>query len=265
MMAGNVTAAGFVQELAQRLSSVNPFLASFMISFVSNSIPFMTVPYLALIAGYGALLNDNFERFLVGIGGGLGAAIGKMVVFYFGREFHRVLSEETRENLEFFAKAFQHGVFIAIFLFAALPLPDDVLYIPLGVAGYNPVLFFTAVALGKILLTLGAVYFGDIVGQAAAWLQVALGLGGGEEPNPVVTALLLLAASIAVTIMIIRMDWKRVVEVYNEYGPLAGLYEMGLQAVAALMPRRYGRSFVERGEALLERLRGEQQRRPVEG
>ena len=265
MMAGEGSAAGLLQELAQRLSSVNPFLASFVISFVSNSIPFMTVPYLALIAGYGALLNDDVERLLVGVGGGLGAALGKMVVFYFGREFHRVLSEETKENLEFFAKAFQHGVFIAIFLFAALPLPDDVLYIPLGVAGYNPVLFFIAVALGKTFLTLGAVYFGDVLGQAAAWLQTVLGLSGaGEEPNPFVTAVLLLVASLAVTAMIIRMDWRRIVEVYNEYGPLAGFYEMILQAFAALMPRRYGRVLVEKGEALLERLRGGQRQRPVE-
>jgi len=256
--------AGFFDEVVQRFSQLNPFVAAFVISFMSNAIPFMTVPYLALIAGYGALLDDNVERLLVGIGGGLGAALGKVIVFYFGREFNRVLSEKTRENLEFFAKAFQHGVFIAIFLFAALPLPDDVLYIPLGVAGYNPVLFFVAVALGKIVLTLGAVFFGDVMGQAATWLQAVLGLSS-SEPNPAITAALLLAASLVVTLMIMRMDWRRVVEVYNDYGPLAGFYEMLLQALASLMPRRYGRAFVERGEALLERLRAERQRQPVEG
>ncbi len=225
--------------------SLNPVVASFVISLVFNAIPYMTVPYLVLIAGYGASGNFSMmDKLLVAVSGGVGAAVGKLVVFYIGRVGHHILSEETRENLEVFARAFRRGVFAAVLLFAALPLPDDVLYIPLGVAGYSPVLFFTAVALGKTFITGLAVFFGDLVKSLVAESSV----------DPVVTVAALLVGSLIVAVIISRMNWRRIVEVYNEYGIIAATFEMIVQGLIALMPRNVRSRVEKKIDGLLPKL-----------
>ncbi len=205
----------------------NPVLAAFIVSLVSNAIPYMTVPYLGLIAGWGLYLHGDAEKVLVAISGGIGAALGKVIVFLLGRGFRRILPENTRQNVEVFAKAFKKSVFFALFLFAALPLPDDVLYVPLGVTGYNLFLFFIAVALGKIVITFLAVMFGDLIRSLI-----------GTEGISLEALIALIVGSIIVAIIIIRINWLRIVETYNEKGVLPALIELIKQTILAMLPKR---------------------------
>ncbi len=205
----------------------NPVLAAFIVSLVSNALPYMTVPYLGLIAGWGLYLHGDAEKVLVAISGGIGAALGKVIVFLLGRGFRRILPENTRQNVEVFAKAFKKSVFFALFLFAALPLPDDVLYVPLGVTGYNLFLFFIAVALGKIVITFLAVMFGDLIRSLI-----------GTEGISLEALIALIVGSIIVAIIIIRINWLRIVETYNEKGVLPALIELIKQTILAMLPKR---------------------------
>lgn len=205
----------------------NPVLSAFIVSLASNAIPYMTVPYLGIIAGWGLYLNSNVEKILVALSGGIGAALGKVIVFLFGRSFRRILPENTRQNVEIFAKAFKKSVFFALFLFAALPLPDDVLYVPLGVTGYNLLLFFIAVALGKIVITFLAVVFGNLIRS----------ITGSEGLSPEALAVLIIG-SIVVAIIIIRINWLKIIETYNEKGVVPALIELIKQTVLAMLPKR---------------------------
>ncbi|RUM47147.1 MAG: hypothetical protein DSY37_03600 [Hyperthermus sp.] len=234
-----------LSTLADWAGSLNPAVASLLISAASNSIPYMTVPYLVLIAGYGASSGlSPLDKVLVALGGGLGAAIGKMIVFYIGRGVNRILSENTRENLDVFIEAFKRGVFIAVFLFAALPIPDDVLYIPLGVAGYSPLLFFVAVMLGKIVLTGVAVFFGNVLSS----------LVSEEAVNPLKLGAALVAGSVLVAVIISRMKWKRIISVYDDYGIVPAFVEMIVQAFMALMPSSLRSRVEEKVDNLLPKL-----------
>jgi membrane protein DedA with SNARE-associated domain len=53
---------------------------------------------------------------------------------------------------------------IGAFIAAVSPIPDDIVYIPLGLAKYNPLKFAIATFLGKFafneIFVLGAIYFG---------------------------------------------------------------------------------------------------------
>lgn len=259
---GNVSAGltSFIERLGERLLSVNPAIAAFTISFVSNAIPFMTVPYLFIIAQYGALMDSVYAKIVVSIAGGLGAAVGKLVVFYMGQGVHHILSEEKREDLEFFVKMFRRSMFLAVLLFAALPLPDDLLYIPLGVAGYSPLLFFVAVALGKIFLTSLAVLFGDAVGRLGRYLGEALGVKETSAAYGLTTTLLLIALGLLAAYVVIRMNWKKIVQVYNDYGAIAAFIEMIVQFIIALLPRRLGAILERKADEVLARLRGSPKR-----
>ncbi len=205
----------------------NPILSAFIVSLVSNAIPYMTVPYLGIIAGWGLYLHNDAEKVLVAVSGGIGAALGKVIVFLLGRSFRRILPENTRQNVEIFAKAFKKSVFFALFLFAALPLPDDILYVPLGVTGYNLLLFFIAVALGKIVITFLAVMFGDLIRS----------ITGSEGLSPEALAALIIG-SIVVAIVIIRINWLRIIETYNEKGVVPALVELIKQTILAMLPKR---------------------------
>jgi len=248
----------FIQRLGERLLSVNPVLASLLISFVSNAIPFMSVPYLFIIAQYGALMDSFYEKLAVAISGGIGAALGKLVVFYMGQGVHKVLSEEKREDLEHFVNMFKRSMFLAIFIFAALPLPDDLLYVPLGIAGYSPVLFFIAVTLGKIVMTAMAVLFGDAVRRLSEWIGTKLGIPVNESSAAfnLTTTLILIVLGIVAAVVIVRMNWRKIVEAYNMRGPLAGFAELIIQFFLALLPRRVAARIEKKTDELLAKLGG---------
>lgn len=225
-------------------SSLNPVVASFIISFVFNSIPYLSIPYLVVIAGYGASTSITvYEKLLIAIIGGLGAALGKLVVFYLGRGIHRLLPQNTRANLEDFANIFKRGIFITVFLFASTPSPDDLLYVPLGVAGYNPILFLIAVTLGKIVVTGAAIFFGVIVREEL-----------GSTASATTITIAILVGSIIVLVILSRMNWKRLAKIYETYGLLAFLLELIVQALVALAPRGFRKRVEEKTDGLLLKL-----------
>lgn len=174
-------------------------LGVFLISAVSNLIPYSTVPYLFIIAIYAAAV-DPVYRILVVILGGVGAAVGKVFVFYVGKLARRAISEQSKENLRIFVNLSRRSVALAVFIFAALPLPDDIIYLPLGMTGYSVLRFFAAVTMGKIVITFLATAFGASVGAIALGYPLWL----------VIIALGLLTFLLA--FLILRINWLRVAE-----------------------------------------------------
>ncbi len=212
-----------------KLVKDNIVLCSFVLSMVSNSIPYVGVPYLIVIATMGASAPSLLEKIAIGLSAGVGAAIGKVVVYGVGRGVHAVLPGDVKKNLELFSKLFRRSVFIAIVVFAASPLPDDLLYVPLGVAKYNLPQFFIAVCIGKIILSTLVVMLGSVA--AAAMEQTGL--------SRVHSVLLLVVLSIVVTIVIARVDWGRVMEAYTK-GATTAAKTLVQEIVRALLPRRRG-------------------------
>lgn len=190
---------------------------TFLISLVGNAIPYSTVPYLFFIAALGAGTESVVDRALLTILGGVGAALGKVAVYYMGRTASTVLSDATRHNLELFSSLFRRSVFIATFIFAALPLPDDLLYIPLGIARYNIVYFFLAVVLGKMVITGMAVFFGSTV--------VAL-MASAYSMNWLLSLSVGVSATIVATLVIVKMDWQKILKAYEEKGGLHAFLQL---------------------------------------
>lgn len=212
-----------------------PFLASFTISLVSNSIPYMTVPYLIIIAVFAGHVNSLWGKALLALGGGIGASMGKLIVYMLGRGVHALLPQDTKENLDIFVKLFEKSMFIAILLFAALPLPDDLLYIPLGVAGYSVKLYFLAVAVGKTILTGIVVVFGSAIAELMGEFSTK-----GAEASILSTAAIIVV-SIIVSIVIVRMDWRKIAQAYSEKGVVYGTCLLIVEGIRALHPK-YKRS-----------------------
>ncbi|MEM1878447.1 MAG: VTT domain-containing protein, partial [Desulfurococcaceae archaeon] len=82
----------------------------------------------------------------------LGATLGKLVVYLVGRgvssinKVQRVFRGMKSLTVTYSRSTFMSRVtFLIVFLAAALPIPDDVVYIPVGLSKYSLPLFFIAV------------------------------------------------------------------------------------------------------------------------
>ncbi|MEM4472445.1 MAG: VTT domain-containing protein [Archaeoglobaceae archaeon] len=175
----------------------------FLISLISNSIPFVGIPYLNFLFILSPLMSFE-EMTILAIISALGATMGKIIIYSIGAGMRLALSEKTKENLQFFQKIFEKWGFFAIFLFAASPLPDDVLYIPLGIARYKLLHYFTAVFFGKIIVTSSVLLTGKFLGE---FMREFMG-------DYLFSFILLFILTIFFTVIVIKTDWKKLFEKY---------------------------------------------------
>lgn len=148
----------------------------------------------------GMATSTAFDKNALALAFGVGAAIGQLssyVVGYLGRE---VVSEKYNRRMNAMLKVFQRYGMVAVFIFALTPLPDSLIFIPMGLAHYSLWRLFVAALAGKIAMSLIITHVGGAVGGAFAenWMFAAA-----------MTILLVL-----MTIAIFRIDWEKVVKKY---------------------------------------------------
>ncbi|HIE15237.1 TPA: hypothetical protein EYP70_08195, partial [Candidatus Bathyarchaeota archaeon] len=119
-----------------------------------------------------------------------------------------VVSEERRKKMDYMLKVFYRYGSIVIFLFALTPLPDDILFIPLGIMRYKFLKAFIPCLMGKLLMCFILSYSGR---YSLEIVKRYLG-EGGEIWTTVVTAVLL----ILVVYAILKIDWEKIFLRYIE-------------------------------------------------
>ncbi len=172
------------------------YIGTLLLSFLSNLVPFIPVPYLLLVF----FLSTSLNPVLLGIVGGVGAASAKVFIYLIGYGGRKLLNEKQLRKLDF-AKLFmkKYGD-LAIFIMAATPSPDDVLYIPLGMMAYSIYKFFFYCFLGKVAITLtvtlGGYFSISIIAQVFE--------SGGGLVGLIVAAVFGLASIYAT----VKLDWE---------------------------------------------------------
>jgi membrane protein YqaA with SNARE-associated domain len=177
------------------------YLGVFIISFIGSISIIFPIPYTIVIYILGGFLDPIF----VAISGGLGSALGEFsgyAVGYYGRN---VISKERQRKMDYMMKVFAKYGPAAIFLFALTPLPDDLLFIPLGIMRYPFWKAFIPALLGKTLMTFILAYSGQ---QSIQIIQTLFG-EGGLLGIVITTALLIL-----IIVAIIKIDWEKLFEKY---------------------------------------------------
>ena len=95
----------------------------------------------------------------------------------------------------------------AAFFAAATPIPDDLVYIPLGLAKYNPKRFFIATLLGKFVLYYVIVLISHYMGLSL--LEPIL--QDIQDPLPIYVGIIALGVAMTViVILLLRLDWERI-------------------------------------------------------
>ncbi len=182
------------------------YLGVFGFSMGTNLIVFIPVPYLLVILA--AAISNQFNPALLVLSSAIGATIGKMIVFQSFYAGSRIIKPEARKNLNNFQETFADYAMIAVYLAAATPVPDDIVYVPLGLGRYNRIKFLMALLAGKITITLAVVY-GAVFLSNTVFGQFLLGSGTSGLVYLILAGVAFAIIALAATMAISRVDWQK--------------------------------------------------------
>lgn len=185
------------------------YLGTFTIAVLGNVVPFLPVPYLIPIF----LLSQVLDPLFVGITVGVGASLGKCVSYAIGRGGRAIINEKKKKELECFGNLLGKYGIIAVYLFASLPLPDDIIVMPFGIIKYDFKKFFVALLLGKLTLGMIVAYVGRFSVELA---RIFIG-DVHSLPTIVISVLLMLIF----TWIIYKINWIEATEYVEKHGVIA--------------------------------------------
>jgi len=190
------------------INSFGPF-GVFLLSLVGAMSIFVPIPYTIVIFLLG---KYGMDPFLLMITGGLGAAIGELSGYVLGYYGRKIISQERLRKMSYLIKAFGRYLPIVIFLFAFTPLPDDLLFIPLGILKYKLYKAFIPSLLGKLVMCYTLAYLGKIGADVILLIF-------GEEGSWIGSVILFILLIIVLIIMF-KVDWEKVLGKYVKVGAL---------------------------------------------
>lgn len=162
-----------------------------LLSFIGASSVIIPIPYTVILLG----IAPAFNPLLLAIAAGLGAAGGELVGYGLGYAGRHVVGKKRHRQLDAMLSIFERFGVLAVFIFALTPLPDDLLFIPLGLMHYSLWKAFTACVAGKFAMSFIIAYMGKAAGELFdGWMLAA-----------VVAVILVL-----VMVVMFRIDWVKV-------------------------------------------------------
>jgi len=196
--------AAFSEAIFPFASEVG-YLALSLVSFFGSLIPFVPIPSFVVLATMA--VGDQFNIHILAILGAVTATLAKMIIFYASYGGGRIISEKTRKRMKPFERLAKKYGGAAAFVAAATPIPDDLIYIPLGLAKYNPRRFFIATLTGKFVLSYTIVLIAHFVGLSI--LDPLL--ENIKDPSTIYLGMIVFGVILTVMIiLLLRLDWEKV-------------------------------------------------------
>ena len=181
------------------------YLGLTIVSFFGSLIPFVPIPSFVLVATMAA--GEQFDIHVLVLIAALTSTAAKQIIFYVSYGGRKIISEKTKKRMKPFQKLVKRYGGSAAFVAAATPIPDDLVYIPLGLAKYNPKRFFVATLSGKIVLFYVIVLISHYTGLSL--LEPVL--QGIDDPLPVYIGIIALGAAMTiVVILLLRLNWEKI-------------------------------------------------------
>jgi len=181
------------------------YLGLTIVSFIGSLIPFVPIPSFVLVATMA--VGEQFDIHVLVLIAALTSTAAKQIIFYVSYGGRKIISEKTKKRMKPFQKLVKRYGGSAAFVAAATPIPDDLVYIPLGLAKYNPKRFFVATLLGKFVLYYVIVLISHYMGLSL--LEPIL--QDIEDPLPVYIGIIILGLAMTIiVILLLRLNWERV-------------------------------------------------------
>lgn len=181
------------------------YLGLGLVNFFGSLIPFVPLPGFLLLATMS--VGDQFDLHILALLSAISATVAKQIIFYVSYGGRRIIKEKTRKRMRPFERLVKRYGAGAAFFAAATPIPDDLVYVPLGLAKYNPKRFFIATLTGKIVLSYAIVLISHNLGISL----VEPFLENVEDTTPVYVGIIIFAIMMtSVVVLLLKLDWQKV-------------------------------------------------------
>jgi membrane protein DedA with SNARE-associated domain len=182
------------------------YLGILLISFLGSIIVFVPIPFFPILVT--AAFNKNLDPHIIALSSAIGSVVAKLIIFYGSYYGRKILSSTTKKRMiplqRLLSKYGWPGAFVA----ALTPIPDDIVYIPLGLAKYNPVKFAIATFAGKLILS-----------EIIVWGSVFLGRPFIQSVVSETTDVPYLVAGAVLSIIVLgiliyislKIDWAKII------------------------------------------------------
>ena len=180
-----------------------PFLT--LVSFFGSLIAFVPIPSFLVLATMA--VGYQYDLHILAIISAVTATGAKQIIFYVSYSGRRIIKEETKKRMLPFQRLVRRYGAAAAFVAAATPIPDDLVYVPLGLAKYNPRRFFVATLTGKIVLSYAIVLASHFAGYSLLDPLVE----NIDDVSTIYIGMIVFGGSLtAVVILLLRLDWVRI-------------------------------------------------------
>lgn len=124
-----------------------------LLLFLVNVAPVLMPPTWLILASF-YVLDDSLNPLSLAIAGATGATAGRFLLLYASSYFRRFMNQERRSSLEKitnYLKSKRFGFFLVTFLFAATPMPSNMLFIGYGLMKAKTLQIYIGFWLGRVL------------------------------------------------------------------------------------------------------------------
>ncbi len=181
------------------------YLSLLLVNFFGSLIPFVPLPGFLLLATMS--VGNHFDLHILALLSAVTATAAKQIIFYVSYGGRKIIAEKTRKRMRPFERLVKRYGAAAAFFAAATPIPDDLVYVPLGLARYNPKRFFIATLTGKIVLSYSIVFISHYLGLSL----VEPFLENIDDATPIYLGMIIFGVMMTVVIvLLLRLDWARI-------------------------------------------------------
>ena len=176
-----------------------------LVNFIGSLVPFVPLPGFLLLATMS--VGSEYDLHILALVSAISATVAKQIIFFLSFGGRKILNPKTRKRMKPFERLVEKYGAAAAFFAAATPMPDDIIFIPLGLAKYNAKRFFVATLAGKIVLSYIIVFISHYIGLSF----VEPFLENVDDPTPVYIGILIFGAMMTgVVLLVLKLDWQRI-------------------------------------------------------
>jgi len=183
------------------------YIGIFLISFVSSLIPFIPIPYFPVLIT--ASFNAHFNPHIISLVSAAGIVGAKTIIFFISYYGRKILSDKTKKRLRPLQNLVSRYGWFGAFIAALTPIPDDIVYVPLGRAKYKPWKFATATFAGKFLMNESIVWGSIFLGRP--FIEDLLSSNTTDQTSLIIAGIASVAVLAIVVYFSLRIDWAKII------------------------------------------------------
>lgn len=176
-----------------------------LVNFFGSLIPFVPLPGFLLLATMS--IGNEYDLHILALVSAVSATAAKQIIFYVSFKGRKIISKKTLKRMRPFQRLVTKYGAAAAFVAAATPMPDDIIFVPLGLAKYNPKKFFISTLVGKIVLSYSIVFLYHYLGLSVVEPLVK----DLDNATPIYIGVIVFGIMMTlVIVLLLRLDWARI-------------------------------------------------------